>query len=123
MGQQTSFSANQQSASQTSSSNASSGKLVSQIVAALRPSITMSVAEALEASRVANAQNAFNSQSSATFTSQASNSGSSSQASNFNAGGASSGSLSSASLSGIFGDGSIHNVRVETPEYKIEYNN
>merc|ERR1711872_576350 len=59
---QQSFGANKQSSlTTTSSSNVSSSKLVSQIVAALRPSITMSVAEALEASRVANAQNAFNS--------------------------------------------------------------
>merc|ERR1711872_923644 len=54
---QQSFGANKQSSlTTTSSSNVSSSKLVSQIVAALRPSITMSVAEALEASRVANAQ-------------------------------------------------------------------
>jgi len=128
---QNSFSANQQSASQTSSSNASSGKLVSQIVAALRPSIALSVAEALEASRVSSqvSNSAFNVQSANTgFSSQAANSGfnsqsSSAQSSSFSSGGASSGAVSSGTLSSIFGNGDIHNVRVETPEYKIEYNN
>jgi len=121
----------QSTQSSSSSSNVSSSKLVSQIVAALRPSISLSVAEALEASRLANAQNSFSTSQTFTSGSQASqdssygfNSGSSSvQSTNFNAGGATSSSLSSESLSGIFGDGSIHNVRVETPEYKIEYNN
>jgi len=120
-GSSVSSSANQQasygsSSSSSSSSSVNSSKLVAQIIAALQPSIAVSVQDALDAQ-----SQAFNAQSQA-FNSQ--NQAFNSQSQSFNTQSASSsGSLSSESLSGIFGNGGVHNVKIETPEYNIEYNN
>jgi len=87
----------------------SQSALISQIISALKPSIASSVSSALQAQSFSQQQqsqaNSFSQQQS----SQAFNSQSS--------------SASSSSLGNIFGDGSAHNVKIETPDYKIEYNN
>merc|ERR1712107_748264 len=102
--QQTSFT------QQQSSSSVDTSDLIARITAALRPSIVVSVEDAL-ANR-ASAQ-FFNGQSNQGFNSQSSSS-------SFNANSA---GVSSGSLSDIFGNGGVHNVKVQTPEYTIEYNN
>merc|ERR1712136_28725 len=103
---------------QQSSSSVDTSDLIARIIAALRPSIVVSVEDAL-ANR-ASAQS-FNSQSAQGFNGQSAqgfNSQSSSSSFNANSAGVSSGSLSD-----IFGNGGVHNVKVQTPEYTIEYNN
>jgi len=128
----TSSTFNSQASSGSSSSSANSSKLVAQIIAALQPSISLSVQEALDASRVSSTQtvssqgfnSGFNSQAvNSGFTSQSSQSSSSSSgSSNFNSGSVSSGTLSSGSLSSIFGNGEVSNVKVQRPGFSYEYN-
>jgi len=86
--------------------------LVAQIIAALKPSIAISVSQALEESRFSSQQQ-----------SQAVQQQSVQQQSFQQSQSTSSGSLSSSSLTSIFGDGKAHNVKVETPQYAFEYNN
>merc|ERR1712098_854447 len=122
---------NQFNSQSSSVSSADYSSLVAQIIAALRPSIALSVQEALEASRVTTTQvtsvnqggfnpNAFGSSGSST-SSSFQGSSSSSGSSSFS--GSSSVSVSgSSALSGIFGDVKWHNVKIESPQYNIEYN-
>merc|ERR1711862_818231 len=89
------FQASQQS---QQSSSVSQSELIAQIIAALKPSIAVSVQDALDASRVQQQQQQQ------VFQSQVSN-------------------LASGTLTNIFGEsGSAHNVKVETPEFNDEYN-
>merc|ERR1712178_633489 len=87
------------------SSSVSQSELIAQIVAALKPSIAVSVQDALNASR-------FQQQQQQVFQSQVSNAASQQSS-----------SVSSGTLTNIFGEsGSAHNVKVETPEFNYEYN-
>merc|ERR1712113_716104 len=135
------FNSQSSQSSQQSSSSASAdySGLVSQIITALRPSIALSVQEALEAQRFTSSQvttQEFNSGSFGASTGSSSgissgasfgsSSGTSSGASfgsfTGSSSGSSSGSVSgSSALTGIFGDGSASNVKIETPQYNIEY--
>jgi len=118
----------------SSSSSIDQNRLIAQIMAALRPSISLSVEQALEASRVTASQANFSNNQGFTSSNQVSSSsqgsssgftsGSSSGSSSGSISGSSSGSsLSSQTLSGLFGDGQIHSVSVETPLYQIKYDN
>merc|ERR1712200_108325 len=87
------------------SSSVSQSELIAQIVAALKPSIAVSVQDALNASR-------FQQQQQQVIQSQVSNAASQQSS-----------SVSSGTLTNIFGEsGSAHNVKVETPEFNYEYN-
>jgi len=132
-GTSSSSSLNTQSSSASSSSSANSSRLVAQIIAALQPSIALSVQEALDASRVSSTQtissqgfnSGFNSQAVNTgFNSQSSSSSGSSNLSSgsISSGSVSSGSLSAGSLSSIFGNGEVSNVKVQRPGFSYEYN-
>merc|ERR1719373_1416138 len=89
------------------SSSVSQSELIAQIVAALKPSIAVSVQDALNASRFQQQQ-----QQQQVFQSQVSNAASQQSS-----------SVSSGTLTNIFGEsGSAHNVKVETPEFNYEYN-
>ena len=88
----------------------SQSALIAQIISALKPSIASSVSSALQANSFSQQQQSQSNSFSQQQNSQAFNSQSSSSA-------------SSSGLSSIFGDGSAHNVKIETPDYKIEYNN
>merc|ERR1719278_1100667 len=90
------------------SSSVSQSELIAQIVAALKPSIAVSVQDALNASRFQQQQQ----QQQQVFQSQVSNAASQQSS-----------SVSSGTLTNIFGEsGSAHNVKVETPEFNYEYN-
>merc|ERR1719278_1957497 len=98
------FQASQQS---QQSSSVSQSELIAQIIAALKPSIAVSVQDALDASRFQQQQQQQ------VFQSQVSNAASQQSSSN----------LASGTLTNIFGEsGSAHNVKVETPEFNYEYN-
>jgi len=89
------------------SSSVSQSELIAQIVAALKPSIAVSVQDALNASRFQQQQ-----QQQQVIQSQVSNAASQQSS-----------SVSSGTLTNIFGEsGSAHNVKVETPEFNYEYN-
>merc|ERR1711923_190727 len=91
------------------SSSVSQSELIAQIVAALKPSIAVSVQDALNASRFQQQQQQQQQQ---VFQSQVSNAASQQSS-----------SVSSGTLTNIFGEsGSAHNVKVETPEFNYEYN-
>merc|ERR1711884_600260 len=97
------------------SSSVSQSELIAQIVAALKPSIAVSVQDALNASRFQQQQQQQQQQQ--VFQSQVSNAASQQSSSS------SSSSLSSGTLTNIFGEsGNVHNVKVETPEFNYEYN-
>merc|ERR1712203_925547 len=84
------------------SSSVSQSELIAQIVAALKPSIAVSVQDALNASRFQQQQ-----QQQQVIQSQVSNAASQQSS-----------SVSSGTLPNIFGEsGSAHNVKVETPEF------
>merc|ERR1712024_53631 len=101
------FQASQQS---QQSSSVSQSELIAQIIAALKPSIAVSVQDALDASRFQQQQQQQ------VFQSQVSNAASQQSSS-------SSSNLASGTLTNIFGEsGSAHNVKVETPEFNYEYN-
>jgi len=105
----------------SASSSVNTDRLVAQIMAALRPSIAISVQEALLL-QASSQQQSFDSSSSHGSSSHGSSShGSSSHGSSSSSSG--SHSSGSGSLTSLFGDGNAHNVRVETPQYTIEYNN
>merc|ERR1711963_196144 len=90
------------------SSSVSQSELIAQIIAALKPSIAVSVQDALNASRFQQQQQ----QQQQVFQSQVSNAASQQSS-----------SVSSGTLTNIFGEsGSAHNVKVETPEFNYEYN-
>merc|ERR1712001_437787 len=90
------------------SSSVSQSELIAQIVAALKPSIAVSVQDALNAGRFQQQQQ----QQQQVFQSQVSNAASQQSS-----------SVSSGTLTNIFGEsGSAHNVKVETPEFNYEYN-
>jgi len=92
------------------SSSVSQSELIAQIVAALKPSIAVSVQDALNASRFQQQQQQQQQQQ--VFQSQVSNAASQQSS-----------SVSSGTLTNIFGEsGSAHNVKVETPEFNYEYN-
>jgi len=97
------------------SSSVSQSELIAQIVAALKPSIAVSVQDALNASRFQQQQQQQQQQQ--VFQSQVSNAASQQSSSS------SSSNLSSGTLTNIFGEsGNVHNVKVETPEFNYEYN-
>merc|ERR1711973_740770 len=90
------------------SSSVSQSELIAQIVAALKPSIAVSVQDALNAGRFQQQQQ----QQQQVFQSQVSNAASQQSS-----------AVSSGTLTNIFGEsGSAHNVKVETPEFNYEYN-
>jgi len=92
------------------SSSVSQSELIAQIVAALKPSIAVSVQDALNAGRFQQQQQQQQQQQ--VFQSQVSNAASQQSS-----------SVSSGTLTNIFGEsGSAHNVKVETPEFNYEYN-
>merc|ERR1712203_972350 len=92
------------------SSSVSQSELIAQIIAALKPSIAVSVQDALNASRFQQQQQQQQQQQ--VFQSQVSNAASQQSS-----------SVSSGTLTNIFGEsGSAHNVKVETPEFNYEYN-
>merc|ERR1712001_125448 len=102
------FQASQQS---QQSSSVSQSELIAQIIAALKPSIAVSVQDALDASRFQRQQQQQQQQQQV-FQSQVSNAPSQQSS-----------SVSSGTLTNIFGEsGSAHNVKVETPEFNYEYN-